>query len=78
MTLVMPSDHVETGLGVGARVDLIAGQGSEQVVIARDVELLALQEGRGGLQVQLLLTGDHRTHLLGGRLPEQPRVVAHQ
>lgn len=78
MRLVMPTDHVGAGLGPGSRVDLVAGEGAEQIVIAEDVELIDIEEEPRGLRVALLLTDDHRTRLLGDTLPAQPRVVEHR
>lgn len=78
MTLLMPADTVDSRIAVGSTVDLIAGEGMDEVLIAKEVEMLAAKVDARGTKVTLALTAEHRARLVGSQLPGQPRVVLHE
>ncbi|MCO4743248.1 MAG: hypothetical protein KC912_00575 [Proteobacteria bacterium] len=79
MTLLMREGDVDSRVGVGSFVDLVAaGADGSEVLIAKEVEVLAAAVESRGSKVTFALTSEHRGRLLGSQLPGRPRAVLHE
>ena len=78
MTLLMMPEDIPADVAPGTLVDVISGEGDEMVVVASGVQLLGAEIEERGTRVRFAFTDEHRSRLLGSKLPARPRVVLHQ
>lgn len=78
MTLLMSEGRLGQGVGKDSWVDLVSGEGAEEIVVAREVRVMDIQDDERGSRVSLALTDEHRQRLMGSQLPGEPRLVLHK